>query len=183
MKRRLLVIGLLALTILACGPCASLSRTVATPPRPIAISTPAAQRFEEKVGELLKLPPGQPFTLRVTEGELNSFLLLKLSEIESPPVTDLAVWFDEGHIHITGKFINVLPMPVRLYVVASAQVADELVQLKVEQASAGSFPIPTSLLDALSQSINETIAESALEFRITEVKIEKGELTISGFKK
>jgi hypothetical protein len=177
------VIPMLVLFGLACSPCGLLSGTVPTPPHPIAVSTEAAGQLESRIQQNLSGQSGQQFILRMDDGEVTSLVATKLAQYNGSIVTNPVIWFTRGKIYGTGKLVGVLPIDTEFFIIATARVQDGKVVLEMEKASTGSLPLPTAALDTISQSINETVAESQLGAEITSLEILEGEIIIRGITK
>lgn len=176
-----LVLPLLLLFGLACGPCSLLAGdNQPTPPRPIAVSTESAGQLESRIQQNLTGEPGQQFILQMTDAEVTSLVATKLAEYDESPVTEPQIWFTRGKIYGTGKLVNVLPVATQFYMVATARVEDGKVVVSMEETSAGSVPIPDALLNTISQSINETVDELQLDVQITALEILEGEMIVKG---
>ena len=175
-----LVLPLLLLFGLACGPCNLLAGDQPTPPRPIAVSTESAGQLESRIQQNLTGEPGQQFILRMSDAEVTSLVATKLAENDEAPVADPQIWFTKGKIYGTGKLVNVLPVQTSFSMVASARVEDGKVVVDMEETSAGAVPIPDSLLSTMSQSINETVEELQLDVEITALEILEGEMIVKG---
>jgi uncharacterized protein YpmS len=181
---RLVLFGVLFLS-LACGPCGLLGGKTPTPPRPIAVSTESAAQLESRIRHALRVSgePGQQFILRMTDAEVTSLLASKLAQYEDSPVADPQVWFTKGKIYGTGRLVNVVPVTTNLYLVASPRIEDGNVRVVIEEASAGGLPLPESVLQTLSQSLNETVAELQLEVDVNALEILEGEAIIKGMRR
>jgi hypothetical protein len=168
------------LLTLACGPCSLLSANLPTPPHPIAVSTESAAQLESRIQQNLSGAPGQPFIMRMSDAEVTSLVATKLSEYGESPVADPQIWFTKGKIYGTGRLVNVLPIEAKFFVVASARIEDGQVEVDIEESSAGALPIPSRMLDTLSQSINETMNDLQLDVTVTALEILEGEAIIKG---
>ena len=177
------VLPMIVLFGLACSPCGLLSGTVPTPPHPIAVSTEAAGQLESRIQQNLSGQSGQQFILRMDDGEVTSLVATKLAQYNGSIVTNPVIWFTRGKIYGTGKLVGVLPIDTEFFIIATARVQDGKVVLEMEKASTGSLPLPTAALDTISQSINETVAESQLGAEITSLEILEGEIIIRGITK
>jgi hypothetical protein len=178
-----LVLPLLLLAGLACGPCNLLAGNQPTPPRPIAVSTESAGQLESRIQQNLAGEPGQQFILPMSDAEVTSLVATKLAESGDSPVTEPQIWFTKGKIYGTGKLVNVLPVPTPFYMVAAPRVEDGKVVFVMEETSAGAVPIPDGLLKTLSQSINETVEELQLDVEVTALEILEGEMIVKGVRK
>jgi hypothetical protein len=178
-----LIIVLLALAGLACGPCSLLSSEQPTPPNRVIVSTEASNQLESRIEQNLSGQPGQPFILRMTDAELTSLLATKMAQYGEAPVKDLSVWFTRGKLYATGRLANVVPVSLRLFMIASPQIQDGHVTMAIEQMSAGSLPLPRVALDAITRSLNETIDELQLGVEVSAIEILEGEAIIQGYRK
>ena len=168
---------------LACGPCNLLAAVTPTPPRPIAVSTESAAQLESRIQQNLSGPPGQPFLLRMSDAEVTSLLATKLAETDGAPVADPQIWFTKGKIYGQGRLVNVLPVETTFHIVATPHIRDGQVIVDIEEVSAGTVPLPDRVLDTLSQSLNETIAEAQLDLEVTDLEILEGEAIFKGVRK
>jgi hypothetical protein len=185
-KRRTLVRPIVALLVLlgaACGPCSLLSGENPTPPHPIAVSTEAAGQLESRITQNLGGQPGQQFILRMTDAEVTSLVATELAKYDESPVTNPQIWFTKGKIYGLGRLVNVLPIETDFFMVASARVQDGRVQVVIEEVSAGALPLPSGVLDMISQSVNETVDELQLDVEVTALEILEGEAIVKGIRK
>jgi uncharacterized protein YpmS len=144
------------------------------------VSTEASSQLESRIEQNLNGQPGQPFILRMTDAELTSLLATKLAEYGDAPVDDVSVWFTRGKLYATGRLSNVIPVSVRLSMIASPRIQDGKVIMEIEEMSAGSVPLPPGALDAVTRSLNETIDELQLGVEVSAVEILEGEAIIQG---
>jgi hypothetical protein len=177
-----LLVAILVLFSLGCGPCNLLSANVPTPPHPIAVSTEAAAQLESRIQQNLGGEPGQQFIMRMTDTEVTSLVATKLAQYDESPVEDPQIWFTKGKIYGTGRLVNVLPLQTAFYVVAMARIEDGRVIVSIEESSAGALPIPARVLNTISQSINETVDELQLEITVTAFEILEGEIIVKGIR-
>jgi hypothetical protein len=175
-----LLIPLLLLVGLACGPCNLLSSELPTPAHPIAVSTEAAGQLESRIQQNLGGEPGKQFILRVTDAEITSLLATELARYDESPVREPQIWFSGGNIHGTGTLVNILPVETEFYVVASARILDGKITVEILEFTAGAVPVPQSVLDTISQSINETVEEAQVDVQVTALEILEGEAIIQG---
>jgi len=175
-----LVVFLALLLSLACGPCNLLSDDVPTPPRPIVVSTESAAQLESRIQQNLGGEPGGQFILRMTDEEVTSLVATKLAEYDESPVVEPQIWFTKGKIYGTGRLVNIMPVEAPFYVVASTRIVDGRVEVVVEDIEAGAIPIPDSVVDTLSQSMNETLQEMQLDVEVTAIEILEGEIVVQG---
>ena len=184
MRKRPVLVRLLVPVVmligLACGPCNLLTSEMPTPPHPIAVSTESAAQLESRIQQNLGGEQGQQFILRMTDAEVTSLVATKLAEYDESPVSDPQIWFTRGKIYGTGKLVNVIPLTTSFYVVAMARIEDGHVVVSIEESSAGALPIPDGLLSTISQSINETVDELQLDVTVSALEILEGEIIVKG---
>lgn len=175
-----LVVPLLIMVLLACGPCNLLSGDVPTPPHPLAVSTEAAGQLESRIKQNLTGESDQAFILRMTDAEVTSLVATELAKYDESPVVDPQIWFTKGKIYGTGRLVNVLPIETDFFVVATTHIVDGKVVVEIEEFSAGALPIPDSVLETVSQSINETVEDLQLDVEVTAMEILEGEAIVKG---
>jgi uncharacterized protein YpmS len=174
------IVPILIMAVLACGPCNLLSADVPTPPHPLAVSTEAAGQLESRIRQNLTGEADQAFILRMTDAEVTSLVATELAKYDESPVVEPQIWFTRGKIYGTGRLVNVLPVQTDFLVVATAHIVDGKVVVELEQFSAGALPIPDTVLETVSQSINETVEELQLEVEVTAMEVLEGEAIIKG---
>ncbi len=170
---------LIALTILAC----TAADSATLPGGQVEISSEAAQRVEAKLVEALTLNPNDQFILRFTDEEVTSYLALKLEETTEPPITDPQIRFTKGKIYVAGTLTNVGPMQMKAMIVAIPRVIDDQLVIDVEDVYLGPITAPDTLLDSLSQTIDEALVEAQLNLKITQVEVFESEIVIVGEKR
>jgi len=177
LKRRPLLLLLLLLPLLACGQS---SRRLTLPCQP-TISEAAADRFEEKIRPLIEEEGPEEFTLQTTCDEVTSFLERILEEHPGEsPVEDPRVCFTPGQVHVAGRFVHVFPFELEGVAVATPHLVDGQLEIEIVRASAGSVPLPGALLRTLSNTINETLAESDMDIHLSAIEVGEGQITVSG---
>jgi uncharacterized protein YpmS len=179
-KPTYLIVPIVILALLACGPCNLLSGEVPTPPHPLAVSTEAAGQLESRIKQNLTGESDQAFILRMTDGEVTSLVSTELAKYDESPVLDPKIWFTKGKIYGSGRLVNVLPIETDFFVVATTRIVDGKVVVEIEEFSAGALPIPDGALETISQSINETVEELQLDVEVTAMEILEGEAIVKG---
>jgi hypothetical protein len=180
-NRRRLAFGLsllVALTILAC----TAADSATLPGGPVEVSPEAARRVEAKLAEALTLNPSNQFILRFTDEEVTSYLALKLEETAETPITDPQIRFTKGRIYVAGKLSNVSLMQVRAMIVAAPRIMDDQLVIDIESVYLGPITAPTTLLDSLSQTIDNAFEEAQVNLKITQVEVFESEIVIVGEK-
>ena len=177
------VLAALGLAGLACSPNKRVGAP--TPPgSPIPVSSEAAGQLEGVWGTAVANSQDGTVTVVMTEAQLTSYAALKLTMDPNTPITDTQIYLRNGKMTLFGKVLtNNLTLPVALTaaVVPSAAGA---VSVTIENASVGPMPVPSSLRDTLASNLNDFIAQNAgasnTGFRVTDVAIADGNLTVTG---
>lgn len=167
--------------LLACGPCGWLPRPAPSewPERSIEIREEAAQRFQEKIQEALNKQENSQFRLQFTDQELTSYINLKLEEARALPLAEPRIWFTRGKVYVSGEVSSEeWPLKGQAKIVASAKVEDGRIRIRFDQASIGRISIPRPALDTLSDTINDSLAQVQLGFKIQLMEILEGEAII-----
>jgi len=170
---------LVALTIIAC----TAADSATLPGGPVEISPEAAQRVETKLVEALTLNPNDQFILRFTDEEVTSYLALKLEETTEPPITNPQIRFTKGKMYVAGELTNIGPMQVRAMIIAAPRVIDDQLEVDIESVYLGPIPVPNTLLDSLSQTIDIALEEAQVSLKITQVEVFESEIVIVGEKR
>jgi hypothetical protein len=169
---------LLALTILACKTTGS----VTLPGNPVEVSTEAAYRVESKLVEALQENPNNQFIVRLTDEEITSYMAYSLEETTEPPITDPQVKFTKGKVYVAGKLTNVSPVQVEAMIVAVPRIVDEQLVVEIESVHLGPLPVPDTLLETLSETIDKALEEAQIDLKVTQVEIFEDEIVIVGEK-
>lgn len=166
----------------ACG----LSVDGPTPPAsPVPFST-------ESVGELkdawknaaTSVPQGGEMTVTITEQQLTSLVALRLQEQENPPIQDPQVFLRDGKIQLYGTAKAGDIKTTALIVIAVSVTPEGGVFFKAEKADFGPLPVPETLLDSVSTTLNEAftgnVGSAATGLKITNIAIADGQMSITG---
>jgi uncharacterized protein YpmS len=119
----------------------------------------------------------------MSDAEVTSLLATELAKYPDSPVTDPKVWFTKGKVYGTGRLVNVVPIETDFYVVATTRIQDHKVVVEISEISAGTLPLPDSVLEMISQSINETVEDLQLDVEVTALEILEGEAIVKGRRK
>ena len=170
---------ILVMITMACLPSGA-DQTQELPGGPVQVSEEAARRLESKVAEALQQSPSSQFLLTITDEELTSWVALRAATESETMIDAPQIHFTQGKIFAAVTVVGVLPVNVRITLVSSVNVVDDRVQFEIEKSSAGPFPVPGFVLDALSQTINETLLEAQLDVTVTSIEILESEIVIAG---
>jgi len=183
-RYRLMLALLLPALLLACR----FSKTMLSPGTSVPVSQEAADQLEEKLGRLIQGEDNGTFSLQVTEAELTSYVVFKMTEqIDRPeelPLENFQARFAGGQMIFSGRVTAVCPLCFDVQVVASAHTRDGELDVSVDEAQMGTVRLSTGLLKNLSRIITETIIEAPERMEraveIADVEIGEGVMQISG---
>ena len=138
----------------------------------------AIQRAEDAISQADD--PG-PFTIEVSDGDLTALLGELLSSLDSPPVSNFVVTFEQDVFVASGTFTS----PFRATVEATGHfvVGEDTVQIEFTEARMGAFLMPQALRAQLTEQANTFLArEVGAErgLRIDSVEIVPGKIIVSG---
>jgi hypothetical protein len=179
--------ALIALSALACASiaCSIFLGGPAYPDPAVPASTEAASGLQSAFQDAMEnAAQTGTLTVELTESELTSFLQSKLAQEADPPITQPQVTLREGALQIfgtaqTGIFVANVSLTAQFSVDQNGQP-----QIKITQAEYGPFPAPSELTEALGALVRETLTGSlgpaALGFRLENITIADGELTLTG---
>ncbi|MFQ6015966.1 MAG: hypothetical protein ACE5NP_11055 [Anaerolineae bacterium] len=174
-----LVMVLMALLVLACGP-AEVGAGYPTPPGgSVPVSAEAATLMEEELDKEILQNPGQEFRLRVTNEMATSYLALKMPEL---PLDRPQVWFSQGKVFTKGTFTALCLVRPQLFAVIIPHMVEGQFQIEIEKVYLGPLSLPNTLLNFFSRSITETMAEAQIRLSFDSIDVLEGELIVSGTK-
>lgn len=184
LKSLVLVFSLLALTSLACGLGRQQQDEVTAPPGgPIPVSQEAADRLKQNFYQSLQEATStHEASLRITNEEITSLVANELSSTGQIPLSNPQVWFTAGRIYITGEVDAVGPVNFNSLIVATAVVDEGRMVVRVEEAQMGPFDFPASLVESMTQTVNEVLAGVIVDadLDISRLEILEGEMFVVG---
>jgi hypothetical protein len=181
-KKSLAVLIIFVLTSLACG-LGGRDEEFAPPNNSIPVSEEAADRLKQNFNQALQeASSNHESQLRVTNEEITSLVALELSQTGQIPVSDPQVWFTAGRIFMTSDVHLLGPVKFNSLIVATALVEDGKIVVKVQEAQMGSFDFPDTLLESMTQTVNETLTGVFVgaDLEITRLEILEGETFVLG---
>ncbi len=188
-KQIVILLSLLALTGLACGLGGQTQATPAPlgpPGGEIVVSTEAADRLKQNFYQALQEASGnREASLRITNEEITSLVASELTHTGQIPMENPQVWFTSGRIFITGKVNSVGPVRLDTTIVVTALVDQGRMVVKVEEGQMGPFDLPDSLIESVTQTVNESLAglQVDADLEITRLEILEGEMFVVGKRK
>lgn len=172
------------------------------PAEPVVIepSGDAAAAIAEAWMAAYELPPGVPFSVTLTEAQIESMIDEKIAEYGyGQNATDIDVMLKNGQVGVSfnlvitvsamGKSRDVNATATAVFAVSVGGNGDIVVSVVSAEASgaAGSVGIPPEMLavfnEALAAAISgaEVSAQAGVDVTFTEVVIKNGTITVSGY--
>jgi uncharacterized protein YpmS len=177
---KLFFILMLLLTIsLACSVGGS-SEDIAPPEGNIPINQEATDRLKQNFNQAIQeTSSSNEAQLRITNEEITSLVATELSRTDKIPLTNPQVWFTAGRIYITGD-VSAFGVTNSSIIVATALVDNGRLVVEVQEAKMGPFDFPDSILESITQTVNETIAGILIDLDIVRLEILEGEMFVVG---
>ena len=140
--------------------------------------TTAIQRAEDAIQQADE--PGR-FTIEVTDSDLTALLGEVIASVDSPPVSNLVVTFEQDAFVASGTITT--PFRANIQATGHFVVSDDTVQIEFTEARLGALVMPKALLDPLTVQANEFLAEeigAESGLRIESVEILPGKIVVTG---
>ena len=171
----------LVLLIFAGLACSAGNDQIGPPGGPIQINQEAADRLRQNFYQALQeASASHESQLRVTNEEITSLIALELAETGRIPLSNPQVWFTGGRIYLTGGVKPFGPIEFDSIIVASAIVENGHLVVEVQEAQMGSFGFPETILQSITQTVNEALTGILLDLDITRLEILEGEMYVLG---
>lgn len=125
-----------------------------------------------------------PFTIALTEGQLNAIIQQELGQQTGETIRDLQLRLQNGQIHLTGTVTqNGLNLPLNLAIEAGTN-GQGGITFHVVSASAGPLPLPQSMRDQiealLNQNLQPVINQLSNNMYIESITISDGVMNVTG---
>jgi hypothetical protein len=124
------------------------------------------------------------FTVTITEGQFTEFINRKNAENSSSTLSDIQVFLRDGQIQVFSVAENDSGSTTLQIVATLSVTAEGKLQFDVISAQLGPFPVPESVLDSLSQSINNALTGQGItgseNIQLQSIVIADGFMTITG---
>jgi hypothetical protein len=181
--RSMLALVLLPALLLACG----LGKGTPAAETRVTVSPEAADRLEQKLKASVN-PDDGAFSLEVTDVELTSYTVLKLTQqagrAAEIPLEDFQVRLTGRQMILSGRLTTICALKLNVRVAASAQVEDGQLDVSLNEARVGAVSMPQWMLESLSRIVSETIVEAPLHLKeaveIAEVDVGDGVIRLGG---
>jgi hypothetical protein len=184
-KRLVFILSMLVLVGLACS-LGGQDEALGPPGGSISVNQEAADRLKQNFNQALQEATGsREASLRITNEEITSLVAQELTETGQIPMSNPQVWFTSGRIYITGQMNSVGPVEVDSLIVATAVVEAGRMVVKVEEAQMGPLAFPDTLIESMTQTVNETLAglQVDADLEITRIEILEGEMFVIGHRR
>lgn len=178
--KTIIVVCLLALSILACQVTAG-----PKPPRGVTINAEQAQALAKALQNPEMSSTGV-ITVRITESQLTSYLILNMGKEVSEFLSNPVVLFEPNQVHLYGTLKgDVFPVDGRI--IAEIALVNKLPQVSIVSADFGFLPVPAALLSSLAEQINKAItremSQSPQNYQVQSIVLTAGLATIQMVKK
>jgi hypothetical protein len=175
---RKISMGIATLALAAGLAACSVGQGVAVPDREVPIDIDTALEAQNKAANALMA--GE---VTWTESEFSSLLteLLKANSGENNPVEAITAWFEPDGLYLQVELVDgVLPPAFgnTLAVDGDVTVQDGVLQLTLDEASAGSYTVGASTLAPIAAQINGILASQMGGVPLS-IQMEEGSLTVS----
>jgi hypothetical protein len=182
-QKFVIIFSLLALTSLACGLGSQQDEVTGPPGGSIPVSQESADRLKQNFYQALQEASGtHEARLRITNEEITSLVANELASTGQIPLNNPQVWFTSGRIYLTGQVDTVGPVNLNSLIVATAVVEEGRMVVRVEEAHMGPFDFPASLVESMTQTVNEVLTGVIVDadLDITRLEILEGEMFVVG---
>ncbi len=155
------------------------------PETPVSFSmdslTSLNQQFEQSMA--ISEQTGS-LTLQINESQLTSYLILKLQTMENPPLSEPQVLLRDGQMQIYGKVTQGVFVANTAIIINVGIDEAGLPKIEVASAEVGPFPAPdgvrSAITDLISEAYTGTLGPVATGFRLENVSIADGNMTLTG---
>ena len=156
-----------------------------TPPAsPIPVSTEAAGELEALWEQALENAEDGVVHVTMTEEQVTSYVALKLAEEPDSPFENVQIFLRDGKITMQAQAqAGSLSVPAQVVLGVTTDAEGQLV-IALEEADFGPMPVPQSLLEDVSDGLNDLIAgqlgTDVNGVTITSIAIADGQMAVSG---
>ena len=174
------MLALIALVLTGLA-CSAGNEQIGPPGGPIPVNREASDRLRQNFYQALQeTSASHESQLRVTNEEITSLIALELTETGRIPFSDPQIWFTGGRIYMTGGIKPFGPIEFDSIIVATVIVENGQLVVEVQEAQMGSFGFPETILQSITQTVNEALAGVLIDLDITRLEILEGEMYVLG---
>jgi uncharacterized protein YpmS len=179
----IIILAIVATTSLACnlGTSLTAAKTQIVP----NILTPDTKQLENQLAtQVNEAISSVPMTIELTESQITSLISSQTANQQDTQLSNTQVLLENNQMVINGD-ANAAGISGKINIILDVSTdAAGKPQLMVSKAVIGAFPIPSSLLETLSQVINQTMLGQGGEgFEIQSLTIADHKMIITGHKK
>jgi hypothetical protein len=179
------VLAVLPLTalILFVGLACAMSLGGSEPPADRTPAAPPAQQQDWRTA-ISNAKPGDKVDITLTEADLTSLVSSQLQRNNSDvTINDPRIVLRDGKMEIYGKAVT-NTISGNFKAVINLTASQGKVHAEVISADFGSFPVPSSLRERMNESLDQALSQAAGnangQFKVNQVTISDGYMTISG---
>ena len=154
-------------------------------PCQVTISKQAADRMVQRISQQVTTR-GKTVTVTASNEEVSSVLdqFLQQAKLDNPtdfiPLDRPVVCFQNGKMSVFGGLQWGTNNPVDALITLSAAVKDGKPAFTVQQIQVGPVTVPADLSDELSQLVNRAVSQYLTQVTVTDIKLQNGQLTLTG---
>lgn len=155
------------------------------PEKRIPVSEDAVQSLQEQIKQAASAgAQGGVVTLNISQEQLTSMLAMRLAQQQDPFLTDPQVYLEDGQVKIYGRATQgIFEATVGIVLTASVDANGQPV-VQLVSADFGPLPAPEGLNKTITALVQEaftgTIGPAAIGFRLENITITNGQMTLSG---
>ncbi len=184
-KKVLFITVMLLLSLLACSIGLPKQKPESLPQPPgghIETSDEAVERAKGNLNQAVEeAKGGHETTFRITSEEATSVVAKLLQTRADIPLSDPQIWFTAGKIYMLAKLEGLGSASVSTLIVMRPLVTDDgQLQVELVDAKMGAFSVPDAVINNLTETINETLADAQFNVKITGIDVREGEMIIAG---
>jgi hypothetical protein len=155
------------------------------PETPVAVSTETVGELEQQIhAAQTSAAQSGNLSFSMNESQVTSLLAAKLAEQADPLITEPQVYLRNGEIQVFGKAVKGNFQANVRVVFAITLDAEGKPVISVTSADFGPLPAPEGLNGAISALVDEaftgTLGPAALGFRLENISIADGVMTVTG---
>ncbi|MCX7682827.1 MAG: hypothetical protein N2508_12835 [Anaerolineae bacterium] len=154
------------------------------PPYTITPSEGALTRLRERWQQSIQASPDGSVSLTVTEEEMTALVTELLAGQEDLPLSDPQVFLRDGRIEVYAMVEQGNTASLPGMVALSVTSADGEIEISVEEAQLGPFPVPPATLEEATRALNEALEQGLTaelgNVTVTDIQISDREMSISG---
>ena len=154
-------------------------------PCQVTTSKQAADRMIQRIGQQVTTR-GKTITVTASNEEVSSVMdmYLQQTKTQNPsdfiPIDHPVVCFQNGQMSIFGGVQWGANNPVDGIVTLTAAVKDGKPVFTVQQIQVGPVSVPADLSDELAKVVNRTISQYLTQVTITDIKLQNGQISLTG---